>query len=83
MTYRTDDARTWPELVAERRKAKQEAEAAEKEPTLEEKINLAAERVHQRSGTATSPQRATIIRDPDQGLSRFFELLAEAKKGKP
>jgi len=82
MSYRIDDL-NWKELIAQRRKAKQEAEAAEREPTIEEKINLAAERVHQRSGTATNPQRATIIRDPDPGLRRFHELVAEAKKGKP
>jgi hypothetical protein len=51
--------------------------------TLEEKLDLASERVHKRSGTATNPQRATIIRDPDPGLRRFHELLAESKKGKP
>jgi len=81
MSYRTDVS--WPELIAQRRKAKAEAEASEKEPTLEEKIDLAAERVHQRSGTATNLRRATHIRSPDAGLSRFHELVAEAKKKKP
>ena len=81
MTYRTD-VLTWPKLVAARRRAKQEAEAAAQEPTIEEKINAAAEAVHRR-GASTHPQRATIVRDPDPGLRRFHELLAEAKKGKP
>jgi hypothetical protein len=78
MTYRID-ARTWKELIAQRRKAKQEAEAAAQEMTFEEKLNRASERVHKRSAS-THPQRATIVREPDEGLRRFHELIAEAKK---
>jgi hypothetical protein len=77
VTHRTDIS--WPELIAERRKAKQEAEAAEKEPTIEEKINAAAERVHRR-GATTKPRTARHVRDPDKGLARFHELVAESKK---
>jgi hypothetical protein len=36
-------------------------------------LGLAVERVHR--GT-TKPRTATIVRSPDPGLSRFFELIA-------
>ena len=73
MTYRTDIS--WPELIAQRRKAKAEAEAAENEPTIEQKINAAAESFHRR-GAATQVRTAAHVRSPDPGLSRFFELIA-------
>jgi hypothetical protein len=78
--WRTDDL-SWPERIAARRKAKQEAEASSREPTLEEKLDLAVERVF--LGGATKARTATHIRDPDKGLARFHELVAEAKKKKP
>jgi hypothetical protein len=71
--WRTDDL-SWPQHIAEKRKAKQEAESAAHEKTLEEKLDLAVERVHR--GTASKARPATIVRSPDPGLRRFFELVA-------
>jgi hypothetical protein len=78
--WRTDDL-NWKEHIAKKREAKAEAESAAQEKTLEEKLDLAVERVHKR-GATTHPQRATIIRSPDPGLRRFHQLVAEAKKRK-
>jgi hypothetical protein len=72
--WRTD-VLPWPQHIAEKRAAKAEAEASEREPTLEAKLDLAVERVFR--GTATKARPATIVRSPDAGLSRFFELVDE------
>jgi hypothetical protein len=69
--WRTD-VLPWPQHIAEKRKA--EAESAAHEKTLEEKLDLAVERVHR--GTASKARPATIVRSPDPGLRRFFELVA-------
>jgi hypothetical protein len=72
--WRTD-VLPWPQHIAEKRRAKQEAESAEQEPTLEEKLDLAVERVFR--GTASKAQTARHVRSPDVGLGRFFELIGE------
>jgi hypothetical protein len=38
-------------------------------------LDLAVERVH-RGTASTKPRTATIVRSPDPGLRRFFELVA-------
>jgi len=78
--WRTD-VLPWPQHIAEKRKAKAEAESAAQEKTLEEKLDLAVERVQR--GTATKARTARHVRSPDVGLSRFFELIAAIDERNP